>query len=747
MLFGFKGNAQCTVSFTGTVNALNNGEVTFNGTSSSAGTGVNYNWNLGDGYQYQTTQLSFSHTYQSSGTYTVCLTMIDSANNCTVYFCDSVIVSTQGCYGSFTATNDSIGNGVSFTSSIAGGADTYAWDFGDGTTSSLANPYHVYPANSSYYVCLAISSSTNTACTYTACNTVNAGPVPHAINVYEWSDSLNTICSVPASVNINIYVYTTGYSSADTIINVSVNFGDGTDTTFNIVSQFGYFWDSISHVYTSAGQYSVQCIAAASDGLTDTAVYYDQFTISNSCGNISGTVYADRDNTCTFNSGDNVLAGFPVELIQNGQVTDWRLTDGSGNYSFNVPSGFAYTVSINDFYNYYEYSSICPASGLYNITTVPSNGNDFALGCSSGFDLTGYVYAWGFRPGDSAYIYMTAYNHRCMPKNGTAKLVLDPLLTYSYSLYNPPAIISGDTLIWNFTNLNNANYWYYWNSLYSSISVRTSTNAVLGDSICLKLIIEPISGDSVPENNIQTFCFPIRNSWDPNIKTVTPRGQGASGDIAQKTKLSYSIYFQNTGNAAARNIFILDTLDTNLDMSTFKILSSSHKMTVDILPGNVLKFNFNNIMLPDSASNEAKSHGFTSYTISPKPNLTNGTQIKNTANIYFDFNSAIVTNTTLNTINTTLSINEDVLSKPEITVFPNPFSQNTSINYSIFKNARVELLLFDLVGNKIVIIESGNKSAGKYTKTWSAENLSPGMYLLQLKVDNQLTAKKIIITQ
>ncbi len=69
--------------------------------------------------------------------------------------------------------------------------------------------------------------------------------------------------------------------------------------------------------------------------------------------------------------------------------------------------------------------------------------------------------------------------------------------------------------------------------------------------------------------------------------------------------------------------------------------------------------------------------------------------------------------------------------------YPNPFSGSTTINYSISKAAAVELTILDLMGNKIATVENGNKSAGKYSTLWNAENASKGMYLLELKVNNQ----------
>jgi hypothetical protein len=58
------------------------------------------------------------------------------------------------------------------------------------------------------------------------------------------------------------------------------------------------------------------------------------------------------------------------------------------------------------------------------------------------------------------------------------------------------------------------------------LPVQVSPNANIGDSVCITMNLTPVTGDSIPSNNSQTFCFPVRNSWDPNDKYVTPSGEG-----------------------------------------------------------------------------------------------------------------------------------------------------------------------------------------------------------------------------
>jgi len=135
-------------------------------------------------------------------------------------------------------------------------------------------------------------------------------------------------------------------------------------------------------------------------------------------------------------------------------------------------------------------------------------------------------------------------------------------------------------------------------------------------------------------------------SYDPNDKLVSP--DRASKRIYPEEGLTYTVRFQNTGNAEAINVCIKDTLDESLDYSTFQVISSSHDdfLNTIITDDKNIDFSFVNINLPDSTSNVQESQGYVTYTISPRSDLSTCTSIENTVSIYFDFNPPIVTNTT-----------------------------------------------------------------------------------------------------
>ncbi|MGB3075146.1 MAG: hypothetical protein WBB36_07485, partial [Chitinophagales bacterium] len=476
-------------------------------------------------------------------------------------------------------------------------------------------------------------------------------------------DSLySSHCPIPLMLPFQLSGQCSGYNYLTDSIEINVNFGDGSDTLFkvNIIPSFDIDYFSayfFKHKYLFAGSYSVAYVATGPDGNADTLIHNDEVLAGDTCGNVSGLVFLDQNNNCIYDATDLAETYVPVLLYVNGNYEAWSYTDANGYYWFSVPNGLDCEIRLDTVaISSSGYASGCPLSAGYFIT-APASGNNFGLVCNS---ITTSYDLWGglngpcngvisFVPGNIRTIESFVSNRSCIPSNGIAKLILDdPNLIYIST--TPPAdSISGDTLMWNFNANNSNSFWAFWNNTVSATIVQIDSFAVIGDTICITLIIDPIAGDQNPSDNVFIFCDTVRSSYDPNYKSVMPAGIGLEGKIPPDTDLSYTIHFQNTGTAPATDIFILDTLDSDLDIPSFRPLMSSHPVTFDVL-GNVVKFSFNNIMLPDSSSDEAASEGYVSYYIDQKPELESGTQIFNSAGIYFDFNPPIITNTTLNTI-------------------------------------------------------------------------------------------------
>ncbi|TAE60744.1 MAG: T9SS C-terminal target domain-containing protein [Bacteroidetes bacterium] len=362
----------------------------------------------------------------------------------------------------------------------------------------------------------------------------------------------------------------------------------------------------------------------------------------NGCGVAGLAVLTQTDVSCAAPGTASVAM---VGTLAPSYTYQWNTTPASTTTtaSFSTPGFYTVTASSSD--------------GCTYLRTLFIDGPTYL----SGKDFKVSLAATSFRPGLSSDIWLNGVNEGCTPASGILRLVLDPQISYQ-SATPAPNTINGDTLIWNFSDLT------YDTPLTPQITTLTDLSASIGDTIRLHAAILPLESDLDTTNNFLLYTDAVINSYDPNDKQVYPRGEGAAGKILNNQTHTYTVRFQNTGNAPALLVRVLDTLDTDLDLQSLHIVGYSHPMRTELLPGNALAFIFENINLPDSSSNEPASHGYVIFEVAQQPNLPHNQEITNTAYIYFDFNPAIVTNTTLNTIDLCPITQAAAQAGPDLTI-------------------------------------------------------------------------------
>ncbi len=189
-----------------------------------------------------------------------------------------------------------------------------------------------------------------------------------------------------------------------------------------------------------------------------------------------------------------------------------------------------------------------------------------------------------------------------------------------------------------------------------------------------------------PSEAVDIECQEVIGSYDPNDKQGFPLGATNEHLILPNTPLEYIIRFQNTGTDTAFNIVVRDTLTQFLKVESVRPGVASAAYDFEIIDGNVLVFRFKDIKLVDSFKNEAASHGFVRFQVNQKPNLNLGTEIHNTAAIYFDFNPPVITNTAqhkLGFVPNPSAVHEVLLSRQStIAVSPNPTQAPVELSLS-----------------------------------------------------------------
>ena len=77
--------------------------------------------------------------------------------------------------------------------------------------------------------------------------------------------------------------------------------------------------------------------------------------------------------------------------------------------------------------------------------------------------------------------------------------------------------------------------------------------------------------------------------------------------------------------------------------------------------------------------------------------------------------------------------------------FPNPFNPTTRINYSLSDFGKVNLSVYNLLGQKVAELVNAEQVTGSYSIDFDAQNLSSGVYFYTLKVNNFSQTKKMVL--
>ncbi len=77
--------------------------------------------------------------------------------------------------------------------------------------------------------------------------------------------------------------------------------------------------------------------------------------------------------------------------------------------------------------------------------------------------------------------------------------------------------------------------------------------------------------------------------------------------------------------------------------------------------------------------------------------------------------------------------------------YPNPFNPTTNITYSLQEDSKVQIKIYDILGREVAELVNEQKPAGFYETTFDGSELTSGVYIYKIQVNDFVTSKKMIL--
>jgi uncharacterized repeat protein (TIGR01451 family) len=657
-------------------------------------------------------------------------------------------------------------DGMAFSTTSNSSISNFQWTITPYDQNGQAMPSGVFASPNAYltntfgvnYVEACLNATFNNGCVFDTCMTFQVATGVLCTGGYVFCDGNSNgiydngefvLSNAPVTVtnlengnSISITTNTAGYYSAD----VAGFSGDSLTLSINpnYLANMGY-----TTLFPVIDVMGLDCQSGGSQMLNSIPVQ---------CGNFnpfpylcySGYIYCDANGNGIQNVGEAPLMGAPITLSNTtlGGNTITVYSDSSGFFSY---CGSIYGVTS------VAVVSVSQSWLTNNGSTLPNNNNIFTILGSTSYitqplsigvycagsvtpcsDLWTTVTPWiGYFQGQNATIRLNWGNYGpgstpyTLTLNWPANVTLN-----TWSILNPNYVINGNSITWTINSTQTSF------STTDHLSFTLPSGLINGEQHVFTSTIASTEGtDCYEGNNTGGLLQVLGNAYDPNDKNVYRKSYHdyGIGGFPESTivygeddVLEYTIRFQNTGTAPAQNVYIIDTLDTELDWSTFQLLNTTHEMNVVNLGNGILRFEFNNIWLPDSSVSQELSQGHLTFRIRETPGNDIYSEITNTAYIFFDWNPAIITNTTYNMNDWIEFVGEENAFNVE--AYPNPMQNELTLKVE----GKFNYEIHDLAGRKLL------QGMGVGQTTISTEVLASGTYLISVYVNGSKQTGKVL---
>jgi PKD repeat protein len=545
--FSINSGAQCLQG--------NNFVFTNNSTSS-----VSQIWSFGDGNT--STNLNTTHSYTSAGVYIVKL-VVTGANGCKDSISQSVTID-QKPTPSFLINNPTqclTGNSFVFTDNSAGLVTSYAWSFGDGSTSSLQSPTHSYASTGTFPVKLVVSTALG--CKDSIIQNIQIVAKPSAAFVVNNHNQ----CVVG-----NSFSFTNNSTAASSY---EWQFGDGGISNTN----------NAIYTYSLAGTYTVKLIAISSTGCKD--------SVTNTVNVLIKPLAAFTVNNITqcLSSNSFVLNNTSTS-ITNGYL--WKFSDGTTSTQTNPIKTFssvgAYTIKL-----IVTSDNGCKDSVTQNVSVIANPNPNFSVNnttqcAGSNFIFTNTsgassTYSWSFGEGTTSastnpsFVYSIGGTYTVKLVSTHSNGCKDSISQVVNVLARPSAIFGVNSLSQclngnNFitTNLSTgsiASYnWSFGDGTTSTLTNPTNIYSSVGNYL-IKLVATGTNG--------------CKDSLQQSISVVSKPNVAFTVNNAVQCITNNSFLFNNTTTGATSYSWIFGDGGVSTLLNPTKVYSTANAYTVKLI--------------------------------------------------------------------------------------------------------------------------------------------------------------------
>lgn len=445
-------------------------------------------------------------------------------------------------------------------------------------------------------------------------------------------------------------------------------------------------------------------------------LYNYAYRISGSFSSLNGYTFQDLNSDCYRNSTEVELPNAIISL--SGFST---ASDRNGFYSFSMPAG-SYSIDTAFLPSIVakNFNMNCSLPLSITVGSQQSLTQDIGFTNNVPTDLQTFISpysGWRARQGFNES-YKVDVNNAGSSTASIVDVTIEVPSTVNISSINPtPSVSSGNTYTFSFLNIQPLET----KTISFVAEIDTAQNNI-GDTLIWRSSLGTISGDADLSDNGDTIIQRVVGAYDPNDK------QASASQIAPGTdKVDYHIRFQNTGTDTAYKVTVVDTLDLSLPITRIVINSASHPYSLSVV-NNILIWEFENIMLPDSGADYLGSQGYVRFSAGINSSMGVGDTIDNDAEIYFDYQDPVHTNHAKTAIVENVSLPEFYSKVNGLQVYPNPSSDVLYIKNVTDEN--IEVLLIDITGKVVEELEL----VGNGEETLEVNSLAKGVYFVKSKV-------------